>query len=210
MSSLLIDCFATYVPFRLLRPLSLAHAASSSSRSVAVPNRDVITDFATQTFTALLAASIYSVTLYSAFASFLPVCLVSYFADIPSVAPAHSASPISLFPLCLLFGVALRSFVFTPAAAAKPSLADAKARAFNPKTATLGETIRYNLWGYETRTRVVIQRTAVLMFVSGMNTFVQTFVTVNGVEVTGSAIYSAVWIVAAGISGSALGVVGAV
>jgi len=74
----------------------------------------------------------------------------------------------------------------------------------------LGETIRYNLWGYETRTRVVIQRTAVLMFVSGMNTFVQTFVTVNGVEVTGSAIYSAVWIVAAGISGSALGVVGAV
>jgi hypothetical protein len=183
ISSLVIDSLATYIPFRLLRPLSLAHAAFNSKSSVAVPNRDVVTDFTVQASITLLAAGIYSVTLYSAYASYLPIYLVTYFEGISSISAAHSATPISLMPLTLLFGLATKSFIFTPSAVAVPSLADAKASAFNPATATLAQTFRYNVWGFSPRTKIVLRRTLTLMLVTGVNTFVQSFVTIEGVEV---------------------------
>jgi len=210
ISCLLIDTLTTYIPFRLLRPLSLAHAASKSSSSLPVPNRDIVTDFSVQASTTVLAAAIYSVTLYGAYFSYLPVYLVTYFNSIPSIAAAHSATPVTLFPLTLIFGLAARSFIFTPAAAAAPSRREAIASAFNPVTATLGETIWYNIWGFSKRTKVVIKRTAALVLVSGVNTFVQTFVTVEGVELKGAAAFSSVWVVASLITGVALGIVGAV
>lgn len=57
---------------------------------------------------------------------------------------------------------------------------------------------------------MVAQRTAALTLVAGVNTFVQSFVTIEGVEVVGAAIYSGVWAAAAGITGIVLGLVGAV
>jgi hypothetical protein len=80
---------------------------------------------------------------------------------------------------------------------------------FNPETATLAETLWYNVCGYSSRTKMVITRTVTLMLVSGVNTFVQTFVTMDGVEARGALGYSAVWVVAGGVTGVALGVVGA-
>ncbi len=104
--------------------------------------------------------------------------------------------------------MAAKSFIFTPAASAAPSSADAKNTAFNPETATLGETFWHNAWGTSTRTKVVIKRTATLMLVTGVNTFVQTFVTIEGVEAAGAATYSAVWVAAALFTGTTLGLVG--
>ena len=109
-------------------------------------------------------------------------------------------------PLTLLLGLAAKSFVFTPAAAAP----GAKVSSFNPESATLGETFWYNVWGYSERTKTVITRTLALMLVSGVNTFVQSFVTVEGVEMMGAVAYSGVWVVAAGVTGAALGLVSAV
>jgi hypothetical protein len=203
LSSLVIDSITTYVPFRLLRPLSPAHAASA--RYGNVPNRNIVTDFSVQTYTTLLAASIYSVTLYGAYASYLPVYLVTYFDNIPSVVAAHAATPITLLPLTLALGLAAKSFIFTPAAAASST----PAVPLDTEGATLSETFWYNVWGYSKRTRVVVTRTAALMFVSGVNTFVQTFVTLEGVEATGAVGYSAVWVLASGLTGLALGVVSA-
>jgi hypothetical protein len=80
---------------------------------------------------------------------------------------------------------------------------------FNPETATLAETLWYNVCGYSSRTKMVITRTVTLMLLSGVNTFVQTFVTMEGVEVRGALGYSAVWVVAGGVTGVALGFVGA-
>ena len=48
------------------------------------------------------------------------------------------------------------------------------------------------------------------MFVSGMHTFVQTWVTLEGVEAWGAVAYSVIWVVAAGTTGAALGLVCAV
>jgi hypothetical protein len=208
LSSLVIDALTTYIPFRLLRPLSLAHASSTSSSSVVVPNREIVTDFPIQTLTTILAAGIYSVTLSIAFASYLPVAFVTYFNNIPSIAAAHSSTPITLLPLTLVLGLAARSFIFTPATAFSPSLGDAKAAAFNPATATLAETFEHNFLNYSSRTKIVIKRTATLMFVSGINTFVQVYVTIEGVEAPGAVAYAAVWVAAALVAGLSLGFVG--
>ena len=206
LSSLLIDILTTYIPFRLLRPLSRAHAASPYSPAVKVPNKEVVTDYTVQTIVTLLASSIYSVVLYSAFITRLPLYLATYFKDIPSVAVAYSATPITLLPITLLFGLASRSFIFTPAAAAASSTL-----VFDPVTASLSQTVAYNFWGgYSPRVKVVARRTAAVVLSAGVNTFVQSFVTIEGVEVGGAAIYSGIWAVASGVTGIVLGLVGAV
>lgn len=208
--SLAIDALATYIPFRLLRSLSLAHSASSSRRSVPVPNEDIVTSPAIQTYTTLLASLIYATTLYAAYSSYLPVCLVTYFDSIPTIVAAHSETVVTLLPLTLLLGLAAKSFIFTPAAASASSLADAKQSAFNPATATLSETFWHNFWNFDKKTKIVITRTVTLMVVCGGNTFLQTWMTLEGVEATGAVGYSAIWVVAGGITGFALGAVGAV
>ena len=108
--------------------------------------------------------------------------------------------------MTLALGLAARSFIFTPAAAASSE----KAVPLETEAASLSETFWYNVWGYSERTRVVVKRTAVLMLVSGLNTFVQTFVTMEGVEAVGAAAYSGVWVLASAVTGLALGVVSAV
>ena len=209
--SLAIDVATTYIPFRLLRPLSLAHSASTTNtKQVNIPNKEILTSTSIQVYTTVLAAGVYALTLYTAYASYLPVYLVSYFDGIPSIAAAHTATLISLFPTTLLLGLAAKSFIFTPATGATTSLLEAEQTAFNPATASFGEHVRYNLWGFDKRTKVVIQRTATLMAVVGVNTFVQTAVTVEGVEGRGALGYAAVWVVASAVVGAALGVVGAV
>ena len=138
------------------------------------------------------------------------MALVTYFDNIPSIEAAHSATPISLLPLTLILGLAARSFIFTPAAASSPSVAEAKAVAFNPATATFLQTFEHSFWNYSPRTKIVIKRTATLMLVSGVNTFLHAFITLQGVKAEGAAAYASVWVVAAFISGVSLGVVGAV
>lgn len=193
-----------------MRPLSLAHASSISAKSIPVPNREIVIDLSIQTLTAILAAAIYSVCLYTAYASYLPVALVTYFNNLPSIEAAHGATPISLLPLTSVLGLAARSFIFTPATASSPSVEEATSVTFNPSTATLSETFEHNFWNYNLRTKVVIKRTATLMLVSGVNTFLHAFITLEGVEARGAAAYAYVWVVAAFISGVSLGLVGAV
>ncbi|EKD13080.1 uncharacterized protein L3040_007163 [Drepanopeziza brunnea f. sp. 'multigermtubi'] len=209
-SSLVIDALTTYIPFRILRPLSLAHSASSSKYSVPVPNADIVTSYEIQALTTGLVALIYAVTVYTSYATFLPVYLATYFEGIPSMTAAYASSFVAILPTTLVLGVAARSFIFTPAVTFAPSSRDAKNAAFNPETATLADTFWHNVWGFSARTKVVIKRTATVMLVTGLNTFVQTFVTVEGVEVMGAVVYSGVWVAAAGLTGVALGLVSAV
>jgi hypothetical protein len=158
--------------------------------------------------TTILAAGIYSVALSIAYASYLPVAFVTYFNNIPSIATVHESTPITLLPLTLVLGLAARSFIFTPATASSPSLADTNAATFNPATATLAETFKHNFWNYSSRTKIVINRTVTLMFVSGVSTFVQVFMTIEGVEASGAAAYAVVWVAAALVAGLSLGLVG--
>ncbi|KAL3423680.1 hypothetical protein PVAG01_05427 [Phlyctema vagabunda] len=205
ISSLAIDAITLAVPMHLLRPLSPGH---SSDFPLPPVERGILSSIPIQILMTLLGTVIYSTTLYGSYASFLPTSLVTYFEGIPTIAPAHTARPETLFPTMLLMGVAAKSFIFTPATATLPSIADAKAGAFNPETATLSGTVLHNIWGFSPRTRTIIKRTVTLMLASGINTFVQTLVTVNGSEAKGAAAYSSVWPIAALFTGIAFGVVG--
>ncbi|KAI0118785.1 hypothetical protein GGR51DRAFT_497628 [Nemania sp. FL0031] len=200
-----IETLATYIPFRLLRPLSRVHADPTT-----VPNADILTDTPIALITTLLAGAIYSVTLLFAYATYLPTYLVMHFANLPSLVRAHDSSYVGLLPVTLALGFAARTFIFTPAEATGRTQADAKNEAFNPATASLGETVRWNFFGWSSQTKVAMQRTALGMLVTGVNTFLRTRLTVVGVETAGAAAWSSVWVFAAAATGLALSVVGGV
>ena len=94
-------------------------------------------------------------------------------------------------------------FLFTPATAAKADKHDKKTATFNPTTATLGETVVYNLWGYSHRTRTLIKRTATLVVVGGAHTVLQTYGSLEGAELLGAVGWSSVWGLAAALTGAA-------
>ncbi|KAI1762484.1 hypothetical protein GGR53DRAFT_415974 [Hypoxylon sp. FL1150] len=195
-----IETIATYIPFRLLRPLSVAH--SDPRRA---PNAEIVADRPIALLTTLLAGAIYSVTLFFAYATYLPSYLVVYFKSLPSVASAHEATYVGLLPVTLVLGFAARSFIFAPAADGAPG-----AERFDPVRASLPETVRWNFWGWSEQTKLVIRRTALLMLVSGVNTFLQTRLTVDGVETPGALAWSSVWVLGAAVTGLGLAVVGSV
>ncbi len=89
----------------------------------------------------------------------------------------------------------------------------AEKTAFNPATASLGETFWYNfdlLKRFSPRMKALVVRTGTLCVVVGGNTVVQLAGTVEGVEWLGAVEYAAVWVVGAALVGGVLGVVGAV
>ncbi|KAI1437703.1 hypothetical protein GGR50DRAFT_643747 [Xylaria sp. CBS 124048] len=200
-----IETLATYIPFRLLRPLSRAHANPTT-----VPNSDIINDAPIVLLTTLLAGAIYSVTLLFAYSTYLPTYLVMYFEGLPSLVRAHESTYVGLLPVTIALGFAARIYIFTSAESTGRTAADAKNDAFNPAKATLGETIRWNFLGWSSKTKVAMQRTALAMFVTGVNTFLQTRLTIVGVETPGAVAWSSVWVLASAVTGLALSAVGSV
>lgn len=175
-----------------------------------MPNRDIVTDLPIQLLTATLAAGIYGVALYAAFRSYLSIALVKYFNDLPSIEAAHVATPLPLIPVTFIFGLAARSFIFTPAIAAPPTGLDGTSAASSLGISRWTRHVEHRLSDYSPRTRIVMKRTVTLMLITGINTFLHAYVTLQGVEAVGAAAYASVWVLAAFVSGYSLGVVGAV
>jgi hypothetical protein len=86
---LLIDVLALAIPLRLLRPLSPVHTTHPPKNSVS--NRGILTDSPTALSTALLATSIYALTLYAAYSTFLPEYMVTRF-DLKTLVNAHKGA----------------------------------------------------------------------------------------------------------------------
>jgi len=198
--SLGIDMLCTYVPFRLFRPLLPMHTADAPKG--AVSNRSIINDWEVSIYNSVLAAGIYGVVVYGSFITWLPVHLVTHFNGIRDISAAHEATLPILMASFIPMGIAAKSFLFTPATGAARNLNDIKASAFNPETATLAETIGYNLWGYSKRTRILIKRTATLATVCFLNTWLQVAATIEGAEVLGAIGWASVWATAAILTGT--------
>ena len=197
--SLVTDVIANCVPFYLLRPLAAVHHAKAPRGAVA--NRSVINDLPMQIYLSVLAAGIYGVTLFASFTTWLPTHLVVYFDGIKDITFAHTSQLPMLILAFLPAGMAARTFLFVPSTGAKRDLADIKALSFNPESATLLETIYYNLWGYSKRTRTFILRTATLATTIGLYTWFQIFFTIEGTEGFGAAGWAGVWIAATALTG---------
>lgn len=202
LGGLAIDVTAGFVPFLLLRPLSGAHKGSSS-----VPNREIITDRSISVLSTLLASFIYGVVLVLSYNFYLRQALVLHFEGIYTIEPAQTGL-IILGTLVLASGIAARSFIFTPLAATGRTEQDEKVAQFDPVEASLRETLWWNIWGYTTQTKVGIVRTLVLIIVTGVNTYLQSAMTINGVEPSGAATYASAWALAAFFAGLGLGFVG--
>ncbi|KAK3944645.1 hypothetical protein QBC46DRAFT_157740 [Diplogelasinospora grovesii] len=205
-----VDALSAFIPFVLLRQLSGAHSAARG-----VPNREIVLDKTLEALTAILSGLIYSVVLFLACRTYLPTVLVVYFNGIPTVQPAVETVPLGLdrIPthiLSLLFGLAARAFIFTPLVTTPHTLEDDEVGEFDPVSATFGQTLYWNLWGYTTQTKVAILRTAVVMFVTAVSTYLQCAMMINGVESYGAVMYAAIWVVAAMVTGLSLRYVGSV
>lgn len=204
MACLVIDSLSALGPFVLLRPLSETHVAHPT-----LPNGEIVTDRNVKLSTGLLAGLIYGVTLFVAVKTYLGTIFVLYFEGIPRVEPAlntkYGATVAAL--LVGLLGIAAQSFIFTPFETTPPTV-DPKTKRFDPVTATLSDTLRWNLWGFNKRTQVVILRTGLVALFTWINTYLQCAVTVQGVEPYGAAAYASIWAVAAMATGAALELVG--
>lgn len=206
ISCLLVDTLTAYIPLSLLRDPSVTHLRKAPKGGV--PNSVVINDLSVRLYLSILAAGIYGVVVFGSFATFLPVHLVIHFDGIKDISAAHNAAFPLLILLFLPIGYAAREFLFTASSGAKPDAHDSKTACFNPESANLRETIEHNLWGYSKRTRTLIKRTATLVFITGLHTWLQTYVAIEGVEGYGAAGWSGVWALAATITGLAFWWVG--
>ena len=205
-ASLLIDILAAYIPFYALRPVLPSHSSEAPAKSVS--NRSILNDWPISIFTTILAAGIYGIVIYGSFITWIPTFLVNYFDGVRDLSGAYSAVlPFMIFWF-LPHGYAAMLFMFIPATGAKPDLSDIRNSAFNPETATLSETVVHNLWGYSKRTRTLIKRTATLAALSGLYTWFQVYVTVEGAEGYGGAGWASIWVVATALTGMAFWWVG--
>ncbi|KAL7950412.1 hypothetical protein V8C42DRAFT_306419 [Trichoderma barbatum] len=201
-AALAVDVVSASVPFSLLRPFSAVHKPSS-----ALPNRELI-GLPLQFLTAGLSTSIYTVVLVLSLRFLLPRIFVLHFTGLPSVEPAYAASYAAVLPVTLLFGAAASTFIFPPFATTGKTKEDDRVTNFDPVEASLGETVWWNFWGYTTKAKVAIGRTALTLLVTGVNTYLSCAMTIPGVEPAGAAAYAAVWVFAALCTGLGLGFVG--
>lgn len=198
LSSLIIDVLASSIPLGLLRPLSQAYPPWKSTN---IPGRDITTNLSIQILTSILAANIYSTVLSTAYASFLPVALVTHF-DIPSITAAHNITAVTILPVMLAFGLATHVFIFNPIIAdASPS---------GRMKAVFADKFKNGASAYMPTIKGVIIRTLTLTIVTGINTFIHLSITIKGSESIGAAAYAIVWAVAALVTGASLAIVGSV
>lgn len=202
---LAFDILTGSLPFLLVRPLSVAHSAASS-----VPNREIILDRVIQGSTVVFAGLVYGATLFVAFKTYLPNVFLLHFEGIARVEPVIDTRVGNLLAggVALLFGLAARAFIFTPIAATDRTAADEEVDKFDPVSATLSETFWWNLWGYTTRAKVAIKRTAVLAAMTWISTYLKCTTTIHGVEPYGAAVYASAWALAAILTGLGLEIVG--
>jgi hypothetical protein len=202
------DVASIAIPFGLLKPLIHAHEPGKG------PNQQVAQDWQIQGLAAAFGAAIYAIVVYSSFLSWLPLYLINHSAEAPtSIEVAHKATYLPLWAMMFPVGWATAQFLFTPpiGSRANPGLTDPKLKLrktqFNPETATLAETIAFNLGfgadGLSKRAKILGKRTAVLVACSVINTFYRVFVTVKGTEPAGAAAWASVWALAAVLTSSA-------
>lgn len=195
-----VDVISAALPFYLLRSLAPSHNIQTPKGAAA--NRSVINDYGVQVLISVLAAGIYSVVVFGSFATWLPVYLITHFDDIRDITALYDAKFPYMIATFIPAGLAAKVFLFTPSAATKPDEHDKEMARFNPETAGLLETILYNLWGYSKRTRLLVQRSALLFAVSSSHTILHTCVAVEGAEVSGAVGWASMWALAAMLTGS--------
>lgn len=183
-----IEVLSIAIPTYLLRPRSVLHKANAPLR-----NRYLLNSVQVQTSAATLAVGVYVTVLWVGLKTgFLNLFLVQFF-DIPTLEFAHLETPISIAGRIFPAGLAAKEFLLNPSIAAQPtSGATTPADTFDAAVATLPQTVKYNVWRFDRRTRTLIIQTTILNAFVFANT-VQRAMTLNGTELLGAAGYATIW-----------------
>ena len=200
LSALAVNVLSIAVPVYLVRPLTGRPAKTASN--------DDLVDIPMQLYASVLSTAIYTVTLVLSLRFVLPRLLAVYFTGLPSLEPAYGATYVDVLPVTGLFGIAASIFIFAPFVATGKAKEDAELTKFDPVSASLQETVRWNFWGYTAKTKVVIRRTAVAAILTAVSTYLACERGMYGVDATGAAGYAGVWASAALFTGLGLGLVG--
>ncbi|KAL9028519.1 MAG: hypothetical protein Q9196_003127 [Gyalolechia fulgens] len=198
-AGIVIDVVSTYLPFTLFRDSSPIHQSDAPKSLVA--NKSILNDLSVQICTSVLAAAVYGLVVYGSFHGWLPAFLIVHFEGLRDLSGAYTADLHLVTAGFIVSGYAAQSFLFMPALGARPDAHDLKMAEFDPETATLGQTVWYNVWGYSKRSRTLIKRTATLAIASAMQTGIRTYLTIEGVELAGAAGWAAMWAAAAVLVG---------
>lgn len=184
-----IEIISIAFPTLLLRPSSPLHNPKASLR-----NRFLLESFQVQNSTALLAIGVYVVVLWGAIKSaYLHPFLVTHF-SIRTLEDAYNETPVSLAIKVAPAGIAARTFLLNPSIAAQNG-AETPVEPFDPATATLPETLRYNFWFFSKRTRTLLRQTGVITAFMLANT-IQRTMNLRETDATGAAGYASVWVFA--------------
>ncbi|GAB7353087.1 hypothetical protein MBLNU459_g3631t1 [Dothideomycetes sp. NU459] len=192
-----IDITSLALPFYLLRPLNFHNALNSTSAPGST--NELAADRSVQFYMTLLAASIYSLIVYTSFYTWLPVYMITYFDEVRSLEAAHNAVMPILFFAFIPIGNSAKDFLFSSSIAASRGPGSVAPKRFNPRAASLSETVLYNfgLASHSSREAVLSRRTLILVLFSAANTFVRVFGTVEGTEIYGAAGWAGLWSAAA-------------
>jgi len=155
-----------------------------------------------------LGAAIYALTLYIAYQTYLPAYLVTHFEGLKTFETMYASQMPMLVLYFLPVGWAAYSFLFSPSLGTHRNLGDIASESFNPASATLGETLKWNMWGWDKRTKVLVARTVALVLAAGYQTTIKTWLTIEGAEPWGAAGWAGVWASAALATGAVYGWVG--
>jgi hypothetical protein len=208
LSALTIDCISIALPFAFFR-----RTPSAADAALLQPtSRAVVHDWSVLALVTGFGAAIYAVTVYTSFFTWLPVHMILHFDHLPSVGAVRDNDLILLALLAIPAGFASTRFVFVPAVLASNKLLSAldavtEPAPFDPETATLVQTIAYNVGlggkGFSNRTTVISKRTSVLIISSLTNTLVRVYGTIEGTELFGVAGWAGLWAAAGALTGVA-------
>jgi hypothetical protein len=194
-------------PFMLMRRVSPTHAPQSAPKGT-LRNRSILTDPWTTVATSLLATAIFAVLLELSFATFLPVHLITHFTGVRDLRVTHlgAAGLPALLVALVPAGYAAREFLFVSSTGAPPSPGE---YTFDAATSDLRQHVYHNAWGwYSSRQKELIKRTTLLAVMVVGETIIQTWGTVNGVEVWGATWYAAIWVMGVAVVGAVFDWVG--
>lgn len=170
--------------------------------AAAVPNRSIIADLQILLSTSFFGAALYSLTVWSALRVFgLPHFMASHFDGLRSLEHAHVATLQGLFIILAPLGYAAREFLLTPTLGAKAAHPQDEPQPFDPATATLRETLEYNLVGDKYRAKVATRRALVLTGLVFANTAALCVRSLDGTDFVGAAGYAGVWAFASLVAG---------
>lgn len=206
-----IDVASVAIPFALLRGINAGHEETDNKN----PNQIIAQDFNIRALTAAFGSTVYALVMFLGFQTKLTEWMVTYFDGVRSLEKAHNTNLLLLLALFTPLGYCASQFIFVPAIASpgNPGLTQtpASGKSFDPKTASLSETVAQNLGRKEAfthRTELLTKRTLTLAACSFINTFVRSYITIEGTELFGALLYSGVWSTAALVTGAAFGYVG--